>query len=184
MFTDKIIFEDHNSEVRVTDASGKPKLLWQETRLGAAVRRLTGTEVRIPGLTGHKSYVSRSHNLVTNLGHQAAAARLGGIAGFNAASYLALGTGTTAPAVTDTAMESELTGGLARTNATVTQVTTNVTNDTLQLSATWTATADAAVTEEGIFDAASGGRLIAHQTRAAINLEAGDSITWTHKVSL
>lgn len=98
-------------------------------------------------------------------------------------TYLAVGTGTTASAVTDTALETEITDtGLARAAATCTRQTTNQTNDTAQLVKAWTATGAKAVTECGIFNASSGVSLLGRQVFSAINTANGDVITITYKI--
>ncbi len=122
------------------------------------------------------------HNLITNVGHAAANGRMSNQGSYNPFIYLAIGTGTTAAAATDTALQTEITtGGGARASATATQVTTSVTNDTTQLVHTWTFTSTFAVTEEGILDAALAGNLLAHQVFTAINVNSGDSLQVTHK---
>jgi hypothetical protein len=121
-------------------------------------------------------------NLITNAGLKGAADRLGGISAA-AFTYLALGTGTTAAAAGNTALETELsTLGLSRVNATVAAVTTTVTDDTLQLSNTFTVTGTAAVTEAGILNAGSGGTLLSRLVFSAVNVINGDSLTVTYKI--
>lgn len=174
---------EYNTEITVTDGFGNPKPLWQENRLGRALR-LASHELRIPFVTGRKSFKLRNHNLITNAGLAAVSALLGGIGSPAPFSYIALGTGTTAAAATDTALQTEIsTGGLARASATLSQTTTSVANDTLQFTHTFTASASFAVTEEGILNAASGGTLLAHQVFAAVNVASGDSISITHSVA-
>jgi len=116
-------------------------------------------------------------NLIVNAGKAQVAGLIGAVVS-GAFGYVAVGTGTTAPASTDTALQSEV----ARVASTNTRVTTNVTNDTLQLQATFNFTASYAITEAGIFNASSGGVLLARQTFGAINVASGDSIIITWKV--
>lgn len=77
----------------------------------------------------------------------------------------------------------------ARTAATVTQQTTTVTNDTMRLVATITATGTRAITEVGAFDAvgsgtpATGGNMDIYADHAVVNLSSGDSITYTINTS-
>jgi hypothetical protein len=180
---DIISLQDFNTTITLTGADGKRKKLWQENRLGRALRQ-AGCEVKIPCITGNSTYELRSHNLITNVGQAGCAGRLGNLGGYSPFTYVALGTSTTAAAATDTALGAEIsTGGLARANATATQTTTTVTNDTLQLTYTFTASASFAVTEEGIFDASSSGHLLAHQVFSAVNVASGDSISVTHSVT-
>jgi len=124
-------------------------------------------------------------NLIVNAGKAEAAALLGAIAGGAAFNHLAVGTGTIAPAATDTALGAEITtGGLARAASTNTQVTTTVTGDTLQMVKEWTATASHAVTEAGAFNAATAGDMLCRQTFAVINLVSGDRLEVTYKIQV
>jgi len=84
-------------------------------------------------------------------------------------SYLAVGTSSTAVAITDTTLNAEITDtGLARASATVSRVTTTVTNDTLQLTYTWTASGVKSIQEIGILNAASTGILLSHALTGTI----------------
>lgn len=182
---EEILCREYNTEFRLFDAHGNRKKLWQENRLGRAVRRSVGRELRIPGITGGYGEVMTNHNLITNVGHAAANAKLSGQGSYGTFTAIAIGTGTTAAAATDTALQTEIsTNGGARGAATATQVTTTVTNDTTQLVKTFTFTGSFAVTEEGIFDnATSGGNMLARQVFSAVNVASGDSLQITHKVT-
>ena len=93
--------------------------------------------------------------------------------------YLAIGTGTTPESASDTALETEL----ARKTASVSQTTTTISNDTALLEATFSSadglSGSDAVSEAGIFNASSGGTLLARKTFSAVNVnwDAGDSLT-------
>jgi hypothetical protein len=91
------------------------------------------------------------------------------------------GTGTTAAAVTDTALVTEAapTTGGGRTVGTESRTTITVTNDNYQVVGTVTAVSSLAITEAGLFDAVSGGNLLIRSQFAAINVSAGDSIAFT-----
>lgn len=93
-------------------------------------------------------------------------------------TYLAIGTGTTGADVTDTALETET----QREVATTSRVTTDVTNDTAQWVRTFSFTGTVAVTEYGVFNAASSGVLLARTVDSAINVNDGDSLEVTYKV--
>ena len=122
-------------------------------------------------------------NTITNAG-LAQIALLAGDASAVPFTYLALGTGTTAAAATDTALGTETSAsGLARAAATVSRVTTTVSNDTLQLLHAFTAGASAAITECGILNAATDGTLLGRQVFAAVNVVSSDVLTVTYKVS-
>lgn len=92
--------------------------------------------------------------------------------------YIGWGTGTTAAAVTDTALETAR--AEARTDGTSTQQTTNTTNDTYRVVGTITcATTAAAITEVGLSDASTSGNLFLRGTFDVINVSVGDSIQFT-----
>ena len=121
-------------------------------------------------------------NLVTSAGKAAIAGLVGNTGSVGAFGYLAVGTGSTAASVDDTALGAEIsTNGLGRAAATVSRATTTVTNDTLQLSVTWTATGASAVTELGAFNAASDGVMLGRQVFSAINTSNGFQLTLTYK---
>lgn len=122
-------------------------------------------------------------NTITNAG-LAQIALLAGDASAVPFTYLALGTGTTAAAATDTTLETESSAsGLERAAATVSRVTTTVANDTLQLLHAFTAGASAAITECGIFNDASVGTLLGRQVFSAVNVVSSDVLTVTYRVS-
>lgn len=153
--------------------------------LGRTVDRLFGWGVQCApfGSWGPSLF---THNLITNVGHKGANGRMSNQGSFGVFSTLAIGIGTTAATISDTALGSEsTTGGAARAvAATISQVTTNVSNDTTQLVKTFTITATLAISEEGIFDtttAPASGNLLAKQVFATINVSTGDTLTITHQ---
>lgn len=104
-------------------------------------------------------------------------------------NYLAIGSGSTTAAAADTALTSEYTTGTwtgyARAHPTPTRSTTTLANDTMNWSASWTASAAQAVSEAGLLDAATAGNLFEHSSfAAAVNLSSGDSITVTLAVKV
>jgi len=100
--------------------------------------------------------------------------------------YLAIGTGTTAESATDTALVSEV----KRKTATISQTTTTVTGDTALVSATFSKTdgltGSQSICEAGIFNASTGGILLARKTFSCVplNWDAGDSITINYYVQM
>lgn len=126
-----------------------------------------------------------SENLTPNAAIAAFIKRMGGDGSTDAFTYLALGTGTTAAANADTALESEITdSGLERASATVTYETDSITGDTLQLVKSWTATGSKSVTEIGVFNAASAGTLGGRTVKTAVPLESNDVYQITYKIIL
>lgn len=92
----------------------------------------------------------------------------------NEISHLACGTGTNAPAMGDTTLQTELVR-VAATSSTNTNVVT--------YSGTFPAgTGTGALTELGLFNASSGGTLVSRVTFPVVNKGANDTltVTWTH----
>ena len=120
--------------------------------------------------------VQETENLVVTAGKDWVADRMNDA---NAVmSHMAVGTGTTAAAAGQTALVTE-TDRNALTS-------TTVTNNAVAYVATWAAgDATAAITEAGIFDAASSGDMLARTVFSVVNKGAADSmtITWTVTVS-
>lgn len=126
-------------------------------------------------------------NLITNAGKAEVAGLIGSdtTSGLTAFDYIAIGTGTTSAAATDTALEAEITtGGGARSAGTGTRTTTNVTNDTFQLVVTFNFTSSFAITESGVLNASSGGTLLSRTTFSTINVANNDSLQVTWKITV
>lgn len=121
-------------------------------------------------------------NTITDAGKAQVAALVGNISSPTAFSCLGVGTGTNPSAVTDTTLQSEIVdSGLARASATMSRVTTTVTNDTLQMVKSWTASGSKAVTEVGAFNAVSSGIMLGRQVFSAVNLVPTDIFEVTYK---
>ncbi len=123
-------------------------------------------------------------NTITAVGKAALAGLLLADVGGTAFDYIAIGTGT--PGATALGAEATTNGGARRGGADVvgSRVTTVVANDTAQLVTTFTFTGSLAITEEGIFNAAAAGTMLASQTFAALNVVDGDTLTITHKIQI
>ena len=144
--------------------------------------RLVGEyEIKLVGKDGAVKEVRRGKNVITNAGKAQVAGLINGVV-TTPFKYIAIGTGTAAPAATDTALATETRRKLADS---VSRATTNVDNDTALLVATFSGyTGTEAVTESGVFDASSGGNMLCRQTFSAINVNwgAGDSLQITWKI--
>lgn len=194
-----------NITYTLKDASGKALKLFQDNFLNRAIfgffrdnlgiqpigkdgmvkpgilNHLAAYGLRIPFVTGFWTYEMKAANLVTSAGKAAIASRFNGSGSEAAFTYIALGTGTTAAAVGDTTLQTEITNsGLTRQSATVSRTTTTVANDTARLTYTWTASGTKAVTESGCLNAASSGVLANRQVFSAVNLVNGNSFQATH----
>ena len=95
-------------------------------------------------------------------------------------AYVAIGTGSTAEAASQTALVTEVE---TRTLGTSTQQTTSVTNDTYQVVGTVTATTTRTLAECGLFDASSTGNMFIRSLLSpTVGLNNGDSIQLTIKL--
>lgn len=173
-----------NVSYQVKDKNGKVKPLFQENSLWRFVKKtfnISAPQMFLFGSWTDKKVVA---NLVTNAGKAAAAGLLTGDI-TNYFDYIAVGTGTTAAALTDTTLETETaTSGLSRAASTNSRVTTDVTNDTAQFVKAFSVSGTVAVTESGVFDSASTGTLLARQTFSVINVVSGDTLTITWKIDV
>ena len=95
-------------------------------------------------------------------------------------SFVAWGTGAGTTGQTDTTLFAEVS---PRVTGTVTQQTTNTTDDTFQVVATQVAATPETITNAGLFDALTSGNLFVKGDFAGIPLQANDSIQFTFRVS-
>lgn len=197
----------HNVNYKLIGADGKAKRLFAMNSLGNALlsairekvsepigadgkvkaglkNRLAAYGLRIPFITGYWTTSLNVANGIPNTGKAAIASRINGSGAEAAATYIAVGTGVGAFSASDTTLGTETAAsGLSRANGTASRVTTSVTNDTAQVTYTFTVTGTVAVTEAGLLNASSGGSLFARQTFSAINVVNGDSLQITWKLS-
>lgn len=118
------------------------------------------------------------HNLVTTVGKQHVADQLSSSPGSSAMSHMAIGTGTTAAAIGDTTLQTELDRNALTSRTDSAAVVTYVGD--------WAAAdGTGAITEAGILNAASTGTLLARVVFSAINKAAADtlSISWALTIS-
>ena len=118
-------------------------------------------------------------NLVVTVGKNYIASRMKD-ATATAMTHMELGTGTTAAAVGDTTLQAAISGSR------VTLASTTVTTNSIAYVASFPAgTGTGAVTEAGIFNAASAGTMLCRTVFSVVNKGAADamSVTWTITVS-
>ena len=91
------------------------------------------------------------------------------------------GTGTTAAAVGDTALQTEAapTTSGGRTVGTESRTTVTNTDDNYQVTGTVVAGSSLAITEAGLFDNVTAGNLLIRGVFSAVNVVSGDSIAFT-----
>lgn len=94
--------------------------------------------------------------------------------------FLGWGTGTTAAALGNTALQTA--SAEARVSGASSNVTTNVTNDTYQVVGTITSASTQTISELGQFDAVTAGNMLAHWVFTGIPLNAADSIQFTTQI--
>ncbi len=120
---------------------------------------------------------------VLNDGGKAVISNLVSGLGGTVPKYVGWGTGAGAVSAGNTSLSTEklvdlsTSAGTDHTTGTPTRATTTVTNDTLVITATRTATGGGTVTNMGTFDAASGGTLFASVDSLSDVLASGDAIT-------
>jgi hypothetical protein len=121
-------------------------------------------------------------NLIVNAG-KAAIASGTALSGF---THIGIGTGTTAPAAGDTALQSELSTGYSRALSTQSNPSSYVRRyvGTFGINNP-TSPNPVAITEAGMFTASTGGTMLCRQTFAAMNKYVNDTleITWEITVS-
>lgn len=121
-------------------------------------------------------------NLVTNAGF-AQLALLTGDGSATPFTYIAVGTSSTAPAAGNTTLAAEITtGGLARAGGTTSRTTTTITNDTFQITYTWTASASHTVEEVGVFNAASGGTMLSRALTTSKVVASDQTLTGVYRL--
>lgn len=163
------------------DAARKPMFKWNF--IGKFINKHFGKDLQWAFLTGMWTLNPIVDNLVTTRGKRVIAEQLNGVT-TAPVTAIALGTGTTAAAAGDTALQTEITtNGGQRGAATTSNQTTSTTGDTARWVKTFSFTGSFAVTEEGLFDNnSSGGNMLARQVFSAVNVVNGDSLQITHNV--
>jgi len=167
----------------ITKPNGEKKTLWQPNALGFFLLKRFGLSVRIPLLTGWFTKEFETENLIVNDG-LAAAVGTTGVDGFD---YLALGSDSTSPTASDSSLGTEFTSdGLSRTQGTTSKSTTNVTNDTHEVTNTFTYSGSTATTIEelGTFDSSSSGTMINRALTGGKTVDTnGETIDVTVKIT-
>jgi len=98
-------------------------------------------------------------------------------------TYIALGTSDTAVSGSQTALVSEITtDGLEREEGTVSQETDTITDDTFQITETFSATGSQTIEEVGIFNADSGGTMLSRALSGTKSIDSGENIAVTYEL--
>ncbi len=139
--------------------------------------KVTGdVQIKLVGPDGKVKQEQTIKNLVVTTGKQYIASRMTGTT--TAMSHMAVGSGTTAAAAGDTALGNQL-GRVALTSGTTTGAVTTY------VASFPAGTGTGAVTEAGVFNAASGGTMLCRTVFAVVNkgVDDGMTITWAITVS-
>lgn len=120
------------------------------------------------------------HNLIVTTGRGFIASRIVGSSDA-VMGYIAVGTGTTEPAAGQTALVSEASGGRVAVDTALAD------GPTVQFSATFgpnVPTAEAAITEAGIFNDSSAGTMMCRAKFNAVNKATTDTLTINWNVTI
>lgn len=138
-------------------------------------------QVKLLDANGNVKEQREFSNLVVNGGLAYIASRIKDSTA-TAMSHMAVGTGSTAAAATDTVLGTQLVR-VALDSTTL--VTTTATNDAVQYIATFAAgTGTGAITEAGIFNDPTAGTMLCRTVFAVINKGALDTLVITWKVTV
>ena len=140
------------------------------------VGRLKVVVTRADG--GREDFGLASTRVVTTAGVNAIVDAFQGAFTLADFKYHGMGTNSTAESASDTAL-----GAQVETRATGTQTEGGSAN-VYRTVATITATATRAITEHGLFSAATGGTLLDRSVFSTINLSSGDSIQFTYELTV
>jgi hypothetical protein len=181
-----------NVHYQVLDANGNPKPIFQDNSFAQLLfhKGLLSphwiTKWFAPLIAPFLGYWSNEKvvsNLITTAGRGLISGLINGSGSPAAATYIAVGTGVVAANIADTTLGTETAAsGLSRAAATVSLVTTSVTNDTAQMLKSFSVSGTVAVTESGVLNASSVGTLLCRQVFTAINVVNTDTLQITWKV--
>jgi hypothetical protein len=146
------------------------------------LRFAVNVHVALRGPDGEVKEERHVHNLVTDVGCAHIADQLESSPDDAAMSHMAIGTGTNAPAAGDTTLQTEL----DRNTLTSFLQGAGADDHKVVYIGDWAAgDGTGAITEAGIFNAASAGTLLARTTFSVVNKGANDTleITWTLSVA-
>lgn len=147
--------------------------------LRSGVKAIGKVEIVIRGPDGSLKYCGVVPNLVVNTGLYHIADQMSD-QGNAAMSHMSVGTGTTAAAATDTALETEL----DRNELDSTTQGSGADANKVVFVCTWEAgDGTGALTEAGIFNQASAGVMLCRTVFAVKNKGAGDSMTMTWTIT-
>lgn len=141
------------------------------------IEQIDNVHIVLRGPDGKIKQEETIHNLIVTVGKNGIADQLVASPSINKPSHMGIGTGTTAAAAGDTALETAL-----DRNALTSK---NRSGNVVTMVGDWAAgDGTGAITEAGIFDASSSGNMYARAVFSVVNKGALDtlSITWTFTI--
>ena len=120
------------------------------------------------------------NNLIVNTGKAQVASLLAQDIAGDAFRYTAIGTGSTAPTASDTALVSEY----MRESSSQTRITTSVADDTARFETEFTVTSTVTLQESGIFNTSSAGTMLNRATFSALEAVNNDVVKTDWKVQV
>ncbi len=147
--------------------------------------------------SGNIKAYRQTDNLVVNQGKMCAAINIFGVPNnstqntacggvtTNHFTYVAVGTSTASPTATDTSLGAQVGSRATGTNGTTNNysfINSTASSPTYSIQQQFRPNAN--IAEAGIFDAATGGHMFAHQQFTAITLGSTDTLTVTWRISL
>jgi len=141
-------------------------------------------EVVVFDADGNVKQIYENHNTIINMGLPTVAGLMGGLSGYTAFGYIGIGTVNGTPSATDTGLNGG--GEVFRAVTTNSLVTTTVTNDTLQMVASFTFTASYTFYEAGVFNSSGvgTGTMLAEASIGTITVNSGDGLQITWKIQV
>jgi len=125
-------------------------------------------------------------NIICNSGIAAVSGLVGNVGSETAFTVLAVGSGSAAVAATDTDLQTEITAnGLGAAAGTVTQETSAVTDDQLQVTYTWSVTGTQTIEEIGLKNnvTPTSGELLGHALTTTKSVVNGDQFIGTYQIT-
>jgi hypothetical protein len=177
-------YDDHVVKCAVGPASETlwDYVSWASKRISGGFRssiKITGRVfMELRNWCGEVIHVQVAHNLVVNAGKDWVIDRIQSGSPPALMNYQAIGTGATAAAAGDTALETEV----ARQNDGTHSQPTSTTDRLVTTFGAGVGTG--AITETGRLNAGAGGTLLARQVFSVVNKGAGDSLQVTHDITV
>ena len=137
--------------------------------------KLTG-KYKIKAITKRGVIYKEIENTITSVGKTTVADLINYDGSANKFRYIGIGIGSSTPALSDTALGTEVYGRIDATGTTNGSVS--------QFTANFSITGAVDITEYGVFNASSAGSLLSRASGTAISLANGDSLDVTSQITI